>query len=140
MTCFALTIHDRWVRRKPRGASSISSAINPAVTEAFTLVIIADGEAPAYPGMPGAKIDREASRKDARRIDLAAAELFKIVPDAGSYVSESNYFNPRWQDAYWGNNYARLRAVKAKYDPEGLFFVYHGVGSEGWSADGFARI
>ena len=30
-------------------------------------------------------------------------------------------------------------AVKAKYDPEGLFFVHHGVGSEAWSADGFTR-
>ncbi|MGH6878279.1 MAG: FAD-dependent oxidoreductase [Rhizomicrobium sp.] len=116
------------------------TATNPAVTEAFTLVIIADGEAPAYPGMPGAKIDQGAARKDARLIDLATAELFKVAPNAGSYVSESNYFNPRWQDAYWGGNYPRLQAVKAKYDPEGLFFVYHGVGSERWSADGFARI
>ncbi|HEY3776851.1 MAG TPA: FAD-binding oxidoreductase [Rhizomicrobium sp.] len=121
-------------------AGAKDTATNPAVTEAFTLVIIADGEAPAYPGVPGAKIDRAASRKDARLIDLATAELFKIVPNAGSYLSESNYFNPRWQDAYWGSNYARLRAVKAKYDPECLFFVHHGVGSEGWSADGFARI
>jgi bisphosphoglycerate-dependent phosphoglycerate mutase len=27
--------------------------------------------------------------------------------------------------------------VKKKYDPSGLFFVRHGVGSEDWSADGF---
>jgi hypothetical protein len=74
------------------------------VTEAFALVIIADSEAPAYPGMPGAKIDQDASRKDARLIDLAAAELFKIVPNAGSYVSESNYFNPRWQNAYYASD------------------------------------
>jgi len=121
-------------------ATAKDTATNPAVTDAFTLVIIADGEAPAYPGMPGAKIDESASRKDARLIDLAAAELFKVAPDAGSYVSESNYFNPRWQDAYWGGNYARLQAVKAKYDPQGLFFVHHGVGSESWSSDGFARI
>jgi hypothetical protein len=30
-----------------------------------------------------------------------------------------------------------LRAVKDRYDPEGLFFVHHGVGSEDWSPDGF---
>ncbi|HTW35101.1 MAG TPA: FAD-binding oxidoreductase [Rhizomicrobium sp.] len=121
-------------------AAAKDTATNPAVTEAFTLVIIADGEAPGYPGQPGAKLDLEASRKDARMINLAAAELYKIVPNAGSYVSESNYFNPRWQDAYWGGNYARLQAVKAKYDPEGLFFVHNGVGSESWSADGFSRV
>jgi len=120
-------------------AAAHDTATNPAVTEAFTLVIIADGERPAYPGMPTAKIDEAASRKDARLIDLATAELFKVAPNAGSYVSESNYFNPRWQDAYFGSNYARLKAVKTKYDPEGLFFVHHGVGSEGWSEDGFER-
>jgi FAD/FMN-containing dehydrogenase len=63
----------------------------------------------------------------------------KIVPVPGSYVSESNYFNESWQQAFWGNNYQRLLAVKAKYDPDGLFFVHHGVGSEAWSPDGFTR-
>jgi hypothetical protein len=24
--------------------------------------------------------------------------------------------------------------------PRGLFFLHHGVGSEGWSADGFTRV
>jgi FAD/FMN-containing dehydrogenase len=63
-----------------------------------------------------------------------------VVPDAGSYVSESNFFERGWQRSFWGSNYPRLRAVKTKYDPEGLFFVHHGVGSEGWSADGFTRV
>ena len=93
---------------------------------------------PRYPGMPRTAIDLTAARRDAHVIDLAAAELRRIAPGAGSYVSESNYFNPSWQDAFWGTNYPRLREVKAKYDPDGLFFVHHGVGSEEWSADGFA--
>jgi FAD/FMN-containing dehydrogenase len=115
------------------------TATNPAVTGAFALAIVADGEGPAYTGWPGVGADQAAARADARKIDRAAAALRAIVPRAGSYVSESNYFNPRWQDAFWGSNHARLRAVKDKYDPEGLFFMYHGVGSERWTADGFAR-
>ena len=121
-------------------AASRDTATNPAVLEAFALAIIADGEGPAYADFPGAALDVPAAQRDARAIDRAAAELRHIVPDAGSYVSESNYFNPSWQRAYWGGNYARLRAVKAKYDPDGLFFVHHGVGSEDWSADGFTQL
>ena len=84
-------------------------------------------------------MDMAAARKDSRLIDLATAELRKIVPNAGSYISESNYFNARWQQAFWGSNYPKLRAVKDNYDPGCLFFVHHGVGSEDWSADGFTR-
>jgi FAD/FMN-containing dehydrogenase len=62
------------------------------------------------------------------------------IPAAASYGSESNYFNDSWQESFWGPNYSRLRAIKDKYDPAGLFFVHHGVGSEDWSPDGFRRV
>jgi len=62
-----------------------------------------------------------------------------VAPGAGSYVSESNFFE-EWRDAYWGANDPRLLAIKDRYDPDGLFFVHHGVGSERWSADGFTRL
>jgi FAD/FMN-containing dehydrogenase len=124
------------VRRDTRG----EIATHPAVLNAFALAIIAGGGAPAYPGLPRPPQDLKAAREAAHSIELAAEELRKIAPDSGSYVSESNYFNPRWQEAYWGSNYPRLRAIKKKYDPEGLFFVHHGVGSEEWSADGFTRV
>jgi hypothetical protein len=55
-------------------------------------------------------------------------------------VFESDFFEHSWQQGFWGTNYARLAAVKKKYDPAGLFFVHHGVGSEEWSADGFTRL
>jgi FAD/FMN-containing dehydrogenase len=116
------------------------TATNPAVAEAFALVIIADGHGLAYPGLTRTTMDLVSARRDAHDIDLAAAELRKIAPNAGSYVSESNYFNRAWQKEYWGINYSRLRAIKTKYDPGGLFFVHHGVGSEDWSADGFTRL
>ena len=122
-------------------AAARQTATNPLMADAFTLVIIADGEQPpAYPGMARAALDLAAARKDARAIDLAAAELRKIAPHSGSYVSESNYFNREWQQEFWGSNYPRLRAIKARVDPEGLFFVHHGVGSEDWDADGFTRL
>jgi len=121
-------------------AASRNTATNPKVLDAFALVIIADGERPSYPGLARPAMNVEAAEKNKRDIDLAAAELRRIVPNAGSYVSESNFFNRSWQADYWGVNYSRLRGIKRKYDPEGLFFVHHGVGSEEWSADGFTRL
>jgi FAD/FMN-containing dehydrogenase len=128
-----------WATPEVRAAVR-QTATNPAVLDAFALAIIADGEGPAYPGMPRPPLNLGVAHTDARAIDRAADELRKLVPDAGSYVSESNYFNPSWQRAYWGHNYARLRAIKKRYDPDGLFFVHHGVGSEQWSPDGFTRL
>jgi hypothetical protein len=63
-----------------------------------------------------------------------------VAPAAGSYVSESNYFDAAWKESFWGGQYARLAAVKQRYDPEGLFYVRHGVGSEAWSEDGFTPL
>ena len=120
--------------------ASLDTAMNPGVTEAFTLAIIADGERPSYPGEPRPPMNLEAAHGDARAIDAATAELRKVAPQAGSYLSESNFFNARWQQDYFGSHYARLKAIKKQYDPEGLFIVHHGVGSEDWSADGFTRL
>jgi FAD/FMN-containing dehydrogenase len=118
-------------------AAARDTATNPVVLEAFALAIIANGGPPPWPGQP---FDAGVAHEHARAVNEAAAELRKIVPHPGSYVSESNYFNDTWQQAFWGNNYQRLRAVKTKYDPDGLFFVHHGVGSEAWSSDGFTRL
>jgi len=66
-------------------------------------------------------------------------ELRDLLPMVGSYVAESDFFEKKWQEAFWGLNYTRLLSVKGAYDPDGLFFVHHGVGSESWSPDGFTR-
>jgi len=121
-------------------AAAADTATNPQVLSAFALAIIADGGPAAYPGLPDVKPDLPGARESRRVLGAAAMqELRAVAPEAGSYVSESNFFERAWQRSFWGDHYARLRAVKAKYDPEGLFFVHHGVGSENWSADGFVR-
>lgn len=116
------------------------TAANPAAADAFALAISASEGPPAFPGIPGHEPDIALAKRNARKIGAAMDELRKLVPNHGSYVSESNYFEPDWRGAFWGANYARLRQVKDKYDPDGLFFVHHGVGSEDWSPDGFTRL
>ena len=114
--------------------------MNPAVLTSFALAIVADGQGPAYPGIPGHEPSVGEGRKAAERIDRCMTQLRAVAPEPGAYVSESNYFEKRWQQAYWGSNYPRLASIKRKYDPDGLFFVHNGVGSEEWSADGFTKL
>jgi FAD/FMN-containing dehydrogenase len=121
-------------------AAARDTAINPAVLDAFALAISAGGGPPAFTGIQGHEPDVAAARRDARRVGRSMDALIKVAGDAGSYVSESDYFERSWQQSFWGSNYGRLAAVKKKYDPTGLFFVHHGVGSEQWSADGFTRV
>jgi FAD/FMN-containing dehydrogenase len=116
------------------------TAMNPAVLDAFALIICAAEGPPAYPGVLGHEPDLSTARKHADAIDRAMNEVRKLLPNVGSYVAESDFFDKTWQQSFWGQNYPRLLTVKDKYDPDGLFFVHHGVGSERWSADGLTRL
>ncbi len=124
----------------PREAVELArdTATNPAVLDAFALAIVADGGG-GYPGIRGHEPDVETARKSRQRVHRCMNELRALAPIGGSYVSESNFFEKDWQRSYWGSNYARLAAIKKKYDASGLFFVHNGVGSEEWSADGFTQ-
>jgi FAD/FMN-containing dehydrogenase len=114
------------------------TAMNPAVLNAFALAMIGDAGG-GYPGVRGHEPDVKAAREARKQVHRAMNELRAVAPNGGAYVSESNFFEEDWQHSYWGSNYARLAAVKKKYDPTGLFFVHNGVGSEEWSEDGFSK-
>ena len=121
-------------------AGAKDTATNPVVLDAFALAIVADGEEPSYPGIAGHQPSLEKGRRFAQRIDRCVNKLREVTGPSGAYVSESNYFQRDFQQAYWGSNYPRLAQIKQKYDPDGLFFVRNGVGSEHWSADGFTKL
>ena len=119
--------------------SAKDTAMNPAVYGAFALAIVADGQGPAYPGVPNHEPDVAEGRKAANAVHRCMNELRTVAASGGAYVSESNFFEPDFEHSYWGANFARLVEIKKKYDPDGLFFVHNGVGSEHWSPDGFTR-
>lgn len=121
-------------------ARTRETATNPAVMDAFALAIAGAEEPPAYPGIAGHEPNVARGRVDAEVLRAAMAPLLALSPKPASYVSETDYFQADWQTAFWGEHYPRLKAIKRRYDPEGLFFVHHSVGAESWSPDGFSKL
>jgi hypothetical protein len=106
-------------RRRDRDTS-----MNPAVLDATSLAIVAAGA-----GL-GRVADPAEGAQQREHVRAAMAILRAATPGAGSYVNETDYFEPDWQEAFWGANYARLLAIKRKYDPDRMFICHHCVGSE----------
>ena len=115
------------------------TSMNPAVFQAAALVIVA-ADAPGLPGVSGHEPKTAEGEAARARVSAAMKVIGDATPGAGSYVNETDYFEEDWQREFWGENYSRLLAIKQKYDPAGLFFCHHCVGSESWTANGTCRI
>ena len=86
-----------------------------------------------------------------------------IAPESGAYLNEVReldappspltsislhcFFFPQalryesdWKRSFFGTHYDKLRAIKEKYDPNSLFLIYEGVGSDEWDADLVCRV
>ncbi|KAJ5387738.1 CAZyme family AA7 [Penicillium cosmopolitanum] len=59
--------------------------------------------------------------------------LRALSPDSGAYMNEGDFRQPDFQQVFYGKNYARLEKIKAKYDPNGIFYARTAVGSEAWT-------
>jgi FAD/FMN-containing dehydrogenase len=123
----------------PPGAieAAKNTASHPEVVDAFALVIIAAGGPPVFDGFAAPDLATANTHRD--RVNAAMKALRVAAPDSGAYVNECDYFQSDWQRRLWGSNYPRLLEIKRRYDPDGLFYVHHGVGSEDWTDDGFTR-
>jgi hypothetical protein len=66
----------------------------------------------------------------------AVQGLRDLAPDMGAYASEADPTEPDWQRTFYGENYARLLALKKQWDPQGVFWYKNGVGSELWEPRG----
>ncbi|GKT49216.1 FAD-linked oxidoreductase ZEB1 [Colletotrichum spaethianum] len=55
-----------------------------------------------------------------------------VSPGAGAYMSESDYIEPNFTQAFWGTKYEKALTLKKKYDPNDVFYAQNAVGSEYW--------
>jgi len=72
-----------------------------------------------------------ASAEERAAVFAQVSQLTDLLRNAtgtsGAYWSESDFFEPQWEDAFWGSNYPRLQAIKATVDPNGVFTCHHCV-------------
>ncbi|KAJ6466810.1 FAD-binding domain-containing protein [Mycena sanguinolenta] len=113
---------------------NISSAVHPAWRTAKTHLIL------------GGAWDDSASLAEINQTrhffqDVQVPILEELAgSNAGSYSNEADIFEPAFQTTFFGPNYATLSAIKQRYDPDDLFIVAAGVGSERWDEWGLCRV
>ncbi|KAJ4385949.1 hypothetical protein N0V85_007952 [Neurospora sp. IMI 360204] len=60
-------------------------------------------------------------------------EGFRNVSRSGAtYVNEADPFQTNWQSHFWGSNYPRLKQLRKKWDPLGVFYAVSTPGTEDW--------
>lgn len=116
--------------------SDNSTSINPAWRRTITHLV----GGVTYP--PDASIQQQ--EEMARRVTERIVPLFKkLEPDMGAYLNEADAEERNWQGEFWGHgeggNYAPLKGIKRRWDPEGVFITRRGVGSEEWDEEGACR-
>ncbi|CAG8952068.1 hypothetical protein HYFRA_00000806 [Hymenoscyphus fraxineus] len=111
----------------PRNRAHVSNAVNTAWRTAISFLIL--GINVAADATPAEMGSASAELKD------ALEPWRRIAPNGeggGSYLNEADIGEPDWQSAFYGENYPRLRELKDKWDPEGVFYATTAVGSEDW--------
>ncbi|KAE8348186.1 hypothetical protein BDV28DRAFT_153109 [Aspergillus coremiiformis] len=66
--------------------------------------------------------------------------LRQLAPDSGAYMNEADFRQPDYQRYFFGDHYAALRQIKAKYDPGDVFYAATAVGSDEWTVQGDGRL
>ncbi|CAG8051302.1 unnamed protein product [Penicillium olsonii] len=112
----------------------IESGLNPAWRDALVHVIAAHWMSPEM------TFDQQKAL-EANITNVEVPLLKSLEPGKmGAYMNEADADETDFQESFWGDNYPRLREIKALRDPYDLFIVRKGVGSEDWDDSGLCRV
>tara|TARA_R110002003_G_scaffold110_5_gene9288 strand:- start:988 stop:2451 length:1464 start_codon:yes stop_codon:yes gene_type:complete len=114
----------------PQNRLNVDNAVSSAFRHTLSFLI-------AVAPVEGAENATQTQLQDAARVltEDILAPWRVVAPDSefgGSYLNEANVVEPNWQSSFYGTQYARLREVKRKWDPRGVFYATTAVGSEEW--------
>ena len=103
-----------------------ASAVNSHWRDAAWFAIMGAGWAPN---------DREGYEVMNRKITNGWMERLRAY-GPGGYGNEGDVMEPRFGEAFFGSNYARLLSIKRSVDPEDVFWAPTAVGSDRWAVQG----
>lgn len=66
--------------------------------------------------------------------------LEELTPGSGAYLNEADPNEMDWQQAFYGDNYHNLLAIKRKYDPDHRLYAFKAVGSDAWRVTDNGRL
>ncbi|KAF9926674.1 hypothetical protein FBU30_003787 [Linnemannia zychae] len=107
--------------------NSRDTSVLPAWRKALMHIIAAGGWLDTTPYQDQLRIQQAMTK--------AIDPLRAITPRMGAYQNEADPNEPDFQTNFFGSTYPRLKAIKNKYDPHGLFVCRRCVGSEDWATD-----
>ncbi|KAJ5470348.1 hypothetical protein N7530_007705, partial [Penicillium desertorum] len=67
-------------------------------------------------------------------------KLTALSPQSGAYMNEGDFQQPNFKEVFYGTNYDTLRLIKAKYDPNDIFYARTAVGSDEWTESEDGRL
>ncbi|RMZ37648.1 hypothetical protein AFCA_001903 [Aspergillus flavus] len=113
-------------------AGDVDNAVNPAWRNAISHMLL-------YTGW---EFDQREKMVEAQKLmtEVLVPAFSKLAPESGAYLNEADFHQPDFKTAFFGNNYDKLRAIKAKYDPNDLFYALTAVGSDEWTVSESGRM
>ncbi|KAJ6093350.1 hypothetical protein N7486_008639 [Penicillium sp. IBT 16267x] len=113
----------------------IDSAVNPAWRKTMTHLLFGTSW-----NAKATVAEQTAIIKNMTEVQIPILRSVEGVDHKGAYLNEANAYEPGFQKSFWGDNYSHLYCIKRKWDPNGLFIVRKGVGSEDWDDAGLCMI
>ncbi|KAF9458246.1 hypothetical protein BDZ94DRAFT_1284944 [Collybia nuda] len=101
-----------------------TTGLHPDWRKAIALVFFIEGWVDGTPAS-----DIQAARA---RIRNGLDTLDGLAPGSATYFNEASLYEKNPQKTFFGSHYKKLKDIKDKYDPMGLFIVASGVSSEDW--------
>ncbi|PWY66606.1 hypothetical protein BO83DRAFT_319932, partial [Aspergillus eucalypticola CBS 122712] len=74
------------------------------------------------------------------RYDPLLTQVTGLANNSGAYLNEGDFRQKDFQTQFFGGNYASLKQVKHRYDPEGVFYGTALVGSDDWEVASDGRL